>query len=78
MSAPVSWVTEDSRIVTAVLKVRNSAADMLPRAGPASSMNITSMHSGGQTALRTVMTFLIRPIRCCSSRVRANSRAQAA
>ena len=45
-SAPVSWVTEVSSIVTAVLKVRNSLADRLPRAGPASSMNMTSEQSG--------------------------------
>ncbi|CAM5482031.1 hypothetical protein SHIRM173S_03708 [Streptomyces hirsutus] len=45
-NAPVSWVTEVSTIVTDVLKVRNSAAVIEPRAGPASSMNIASVHSG--------------------------------
>ncbi len=45
-SAPVTCVTDDSSIVSAVLKVRNSLADMAPRAGPASSTNITSVHSG--------------------------------
>ncbi len=44
--APVSCVTEVSIMVTAVLKVRNSAADRVPRAGPASSMNISSEQSG--------------------------------
>lgn len=78
MSAPVTWVTEDISIVRAVLKVRNSLADMTPRVGPASRTNITSVHSGRYTAPSTVMTFWIRPMRCCSSRVRANSRAQAA
>ena len=33
-------------LVTAVLKVRNSLADRLPRAGPASSMNMMSEQSG--------------------------------
>ena len=44
--APVIWVTEVSSMVTEVLKVRNAPADMLPRAGPASSMNMASEHSG--------------------------------
>ena len=77
-SAPVSWVTEVSIIVTEVLKVRNAPADSVPRAGPASSMNMVSVHSGRHTALSTVMRFLIRPTRCCSSRLRANSPAHAA
>lgn len=45
-SAPVSWVTEVSSIVMAVLKVRKPEADSEPRAGPASSMNMTSEQSG--------------------------------
>ncbi len=43
---PVSWVTEVSTIVTEVLKVRKSAADIAPLAGPASSMNISRVHTG--------------------------------
>src|SRR5437016_2454997 len=46
MSAPVSCVTEVSIIVTAVLKVRKPLADNVPRDGPASSMNITSVQNG--------------------------------
>ncbi len=45
-NAPVSWVTEVSTIVTEVLKARNSAAVIEPRAGPASSMNIARVTSG--------------------------------
>ncbi len=45
-SDPVSWVTEVSTIVTDVLKVRKAAADIAPFAGPASSMNITRVHTG--------------------------------
>ena len=77
-NAPVSWVTEVSSIVTEVLKVRNAAADIAPRAGPASSMNISRVHSGRYTAPITVVRFLMRPTFCCSSRLRANSEAQAA
>ncbi len=75
---PVSWVTEVSTIVTEVLKVRNAAADIEPRAGPASSMNISSVHSGRYTAPSTVVRFLMRPTLCWSSRLRANSDAHAA
>ncbi len=75
---PVSWVTEVSSIVTEVLKVRNAAADIVPRAGPASSMNISSVHTGRYTAPITVVRFLTRPTRCWSSRLRANCAAQAA
>lgn len=77
-NAPVSWVTEVSSIVTEVLKVRNSAADIEPRAGPASSMNISRVQSGRYTAPSTVLRFLIPPTFCWSSRLRANSPAQAA
>ncbi|GAA3115139.1 hypothetical protein GCM10017687_30490 [Streptomyces echinatus] len=45
-NAPVSWVTEVSTMVTDVLKVRKSAADIAPLAGPASSMNISRVHTG--------------------------------
>ena len=76
--APVSWVTEVSSIVIEVLKVRKAAADSEPRAGPASSMNMSSEQSGRYTAPSTVVRFLIRPTRCWSSRLRANSPAQAA
>ncbi len=74
----MSCVTEVSIIVTEVLKVRNAPADSVPRAGPASSMNMMSVHIGRQIALSTVMRFLIRPTRCWSSRLRAKSPAQAA
>ncbi len=75
---PVSCVTDVSTIVTDVLKVRNSAAVIDPRAGPASSMNIPSVHSGRYTAPSTAVRFLIRPAFCCSSRLRANCDAHAA
>ena len=44
--APVSEVTAVRSMVTEVLKVRNADADIEPRAGPASSMNISRVHSG--------------------------------
>ncbi len=71
-------MTEVSSIVTDALKVRKSAADIEPRAGPASSMNISSVHSGRYTAPSTALRFLIRPARCWSSRLRANCSAHAA
>lgn len=71
-------MTEVSSIVTEALKVRNSAADIEPRAGPASSMNINRVQSGRYTAPSTAFRFLIRPARCCSSRLCANRSAHAA
>lgn len=46
MNAPVIWVTAVSSMVTEVLKVRNEAADMVPRAGPASNMKRVSEQTG--------------------------------
>lgn len=71
-------VTEVSSIVTEVLKLRKEAADIEPRAGPARIMNISRVQTGRYTAPMTVVRFLIRPTRCWSSRLRANSEAQAA
>lgn len=46
MNAPVIWVTAVSSMVTEVLKVRNEAADMVPRAGLTSSMKRVSEQTG--------------------------------